>query len=81
MFETVPEIAIICIASGVFLIARGWDALVRKTIKIRKTAGFPWKYGDVTLEHSPRLFRLTAWGILALGVFFLIFPFVVHYFV
>ena len=81
MFETVPEIAIICVASGVFLIARGWNALVHKTIKVRKTAGFPWKYGDVTLERSPRLFRLTAWSILALGVFFLIFPFIVEYFV
>lgn len=79
MFDTTPEIAVICVASGIFLIARGWDALARKAIKVRKSPGFPWKYGDLTLERNPRLFRLTAWSILILGVFFLVFPFIVEY--
>ncbi len=79
MFDTTPEIAAICIASGVFLIARGWDALVHKAIKVRKSPGFPWKYGELTLERNPRLFRLTAWSILILGIFFLTFPFIVEY--
>jgi hypothetical protein len=80
MFETVPEIAVICVVSGILLIARGWDALIHKTIKVRQSAGFPWKYGDLTLERNPGLFRLTAGSILVLGVFFLIFPFIVEYF-
>jgi hypothetical protein len=79
MFETSPEIAIICVASGVFLIARGLDALFHKSIKIRKHAGWPLKYDDVTLEQYPGRFRFTAWGSIALGAFFITFPFVVQF--
>jgi len=78
MFKTSPEIAVICVASGIFLMARGFDALFHKSIKIRKHAGWPWKYDDVTLEQNPGLFRFTAWGNIALGAFFIIFPFVVQ---
>ncbi len=81
MFQETPEIAIICVASGILLISRGWYALKQKTIKVRKTIGFPWQYNDVTLEEKPRLFYLTAWSFIVLGVFFLMFPFLVEYLV
>jgi len=80
MFEVIPEIAVICVASGIFLIARGVHALLHNSIKIRKAPGFPWRYDDLTLERNPRLFRLTAWSILVLGLFFLVFPFFLPYF-
>jgi len=79
MFKTSPEIAIICVASGIFLIARGIDALYHRNIKIRKHAGWPLKYEDFRLEQNPALFRFTAWGNIALGLFFMAFPFFVQF--
>jgi len=79
MFTTSPEIATICVASGVFLIARGLDALFHRSIKIRRHAGWPLTYDDVSLKQNPRLFLFTTWGNIALGIFFVVFPFVIQY--
>ncbi len=80
-FEKSPEIAVVCVLVGLLLIGRGWYALRKKVITVKKTIGLPWHYSDVDVEKSPRLFYFTAWGIIILGVFFLLFPFVIVFFV
>lgn len=81
MFRYNPEVAVICVAVGLVLVARGWYALKRHTITVKKPIGFPWHYNEVSREQNPRLFLMTAWGIIILGIFFLLFPFFITYFV
>lgn len=81
MFRYNPEVAVICIVVGIILIVRGWYALRHKTITVKKPIGFPWQYSEMRQEEKPRTFLITAWGIIILGIFFLLFPFFVDYFV
>ncbi|MEX2115893.1 MAG: hypothetical protein WEB37_03325 [Bacteroidota bacterium] len=81
MFRYNPEVAVICVAVGLVLLARGWYALRKRTIMVKKPIGFPWQYTEVTEETSPRMFLITTWGIIVLGVCFILFPFLVTYFV
>ncbi|GJQ21442.1 MAG: hypothetical protein HBSIN02_17970 [Bacteroidia bacterium] len=76
-----PEVAVICIVVGIILVARGWYALRRNSITVKKPIGFPWQYNDLTRENNPRVFLITTWGIIVLGVCFILFPFIVEYFV
>jgi len=81
MFRYNPEVAVICVAVGLILLTRGWYALRKRTLMVKKPIGWPWQYNEVTEEKSPRLFLVTAWGIIVLGIFFILFPFLVTYFV
>ncbi|MEX1138154.1 MAG: hypothetical protein WEB33_01190 [Bacteroidota bacterium] len=81
MFRYNPEVAVICVAVGFILAARGWYALRKRVITVKKPIGFPWQYNEMTEEKNPRLFRITAWGIIVLGICFVLFPFLVTYFV
>lgn len=81
MFRYNPEVAVICVVVGLVLVARGWYAFRKRTIMVKKPIGFPWQYSEVSEEKNPRTFRLTAWGIIILGVFFILFPFLITYFV
>lgn len=79
MLEKSPEVTVVCVLVGLMLIGRGWYALREKVITVKKPIGLPWHYSDVNPEKNPKLFYFTAWGIIVLGVFFLLFPFVVVY--
>jgi hypothetical protein len=81
MFRYNPEVAVICVAVGLILVARGWYALRKGTMMVKKPIGFPWQYNEMTEEQNPRMFRFTAWGIIILGFCFILFPFLVAYFV
>jgi hypothetical protein len=81
MFRYNPEVAIICILVGVILVVRGWYALRRQAITVKKAIGLPWQYHDITRDKNPRMFLITAWGIILLGICFILFPFVVEYFI
>lgn len=72
---------IICVVSGLMLIVKGILALLQKKIRIKKNVGFPWRFEVVKREQSPRKFFLASWSSIALGVFFVLFPFVIPYFV
>lgn len=72
---------VVCILVGLLLVGRGWYALRKGVITVKKTIGFPWQYNEVTPQQNPKLFYITAWSIITLGVFFLLFPFVIVYFV
>ena len=77
MFERTPEITVVCVVVGLLLIARGWYALRKRAITVKKQIGFPWQYSEVNPDQNPKLFYFTTWGIIVLGVLFLLFPFAV----
>ncbi len=81
MFRSSPEITVICIGVGIILIVRGWHAYKKKTVTVKKPIGLPWHYHEVKAEDNPRLFFFTTWGMIILGVLFMLFPFLVEYFV
>jgi hypothetical protein len=81
MFRYNPEVAVICVVVGIVLVVRGWYALRKGTIMVKKAIGFPWQYNEVNAESNPRTFRLTAWGIIVLGICFILFPFLITYLV
>lgn len=64
-----------------FLVVRGWYALRSKSITVKKPIGFPWQFKEIQREDSPRMFLITAWGVIILGMFFVLFPFFVDYFI
>ena len=81
MFRYNPEVAVVCVAVGIILVARGWYSLRHGSITVKKPVGFPWQYSEMKQAENPRTFLITAWGIIILGIFFLLFPFVIEYFV
>lgn len=79
MFRSNPEITIICVGVGIILIVRGWHALKRNAITVKKPIGFPWQYSEVKADQNPRLFFFTTWGMIVLGILFMLFPFLIEY--
>lgn len=76
-----PEVAVICVVVGIILIARGWYALRQQMITVKKPIGLPWHYREITRDKNPRTFLITTWGVILLGIFFVLFPFIIEFFI